>query len=219
MGDVGDIETSGSDCSGNEDGCPTSSECLQSSFSLALRSVTVDRGGVVSLCAEEVTKGIGHSLGLDENENETARLFSEEEVEEERLLVVVVDVFNSLGDVLRSRTDSADREEDVVLEEGSSEHLNLTRECSGEHKGLSFLHSRHVFTFDDSSNLGLETHIQHSISLIEDEVLDVGETDSASLDKVDKSTGGGREEITSSVESSDLLANVGSSVYDGRSDP
>lgn len=219
VGDVGDIQASSSDSRGDEDGRSTGSEGEQSRLSLSLRSVTVNRSGVVSLLTQEVAERVGHSLGLDKDEAETTRLLGGEEVEKERLLVVVVDVLDSLGDVLRGGTDSTDGKEDVVLEEGSGEHLDLLGEGSGEHEGLAELDTWHVFTLDDSPDLGLETHIQHSVSLVEDEVLDVGETDLASLDKVDESTRSGREEVTTSVESSDLLSNVGTTVDDGGSDP
>lgn len=77
----------------------------------------------------------------------------------------------------------------------------------------------HVDTLDDLSDLRLETHIQHSVGFVEDEVLDVGERDLASVNQVDQSTWSGGEQITSSVQSSDLRSNVGTTVDDSRSDP
>lgn len=84
---------------------------------------------------------------------------------------------------------------------------------------MSSFHAWHVFTLHNSSDLGFETHIQHSISLIKDKVFNVGERDSSSFHQVNQSTRSSREEIASSVEGSDLLSNVGTTVDDSRSDP
>lgn len=219
VGDVGDIETTGGDGSGNEDRSSTSLEGREGGLSLSLGSVTVNRGGVVALGAKEVAQTVGHSLSLDEDEDKSTRLLGHEKIKEERLLVVVVDVLDPLGDVLGSGTDSSNGKEDVLLQEGSGEHLDLLGEGGGEHESLSLIDARHVLTLDDSSDLGLETHIKHSIGLIEDEVLDVGKTDSSSLHQVDKTSGSSREEIATSVKSSDLLSNVGTTVDDRGSGP
>lgn len=219
VGDVGDIKTSSSHSSGDEDRCTAGPEGMQGSLSLTLSTVTVNGGGVVSLSTEEVAEHVGHSLGLDKDEDETSGLFGEEQVEQERSLVVVVDVLDSLRDVLGSRTDSTDREEDVVLQEGSGEHLYLPGEGGGEHESLSVVHAGHVDTLDNLSDLRLETHVEHSVGFVKDEVLDVGERDLASVNQVDQSTWSGREQITASVERSDLRADIGTTVDDGRSDP
>jgi hypothetical protein len=41
--------------------------------------------------------------------------------------------------------------------------------------------------------LRLETHVQHTISLIENQVLDVAKGDAATLDKIDETTRSGHE--------------------------
>lgn len=219
MSHVGDIETSGGHGGGDEDGGSASPESVESGFTFALRAVTVNRSGVMSLSAEEVTQVVGHSLRLDEDQDQTARLLCKQEIKEERSLVLVVDVLDSLSNVLRGRTYSPDGEEDVVLEESPGEHLNLLGEGSGEHERLPVVNARHVDTLDNLPDLRLETHIQHSVGLVKDKVLDVGETDLAPVDEVDQSTGSSGKEITTSVKSPDLGADVGTTVHDGRSDP
>lgn len=77
MGDIGNVETSSSDGSSHEDGRSTRPESVEGSLSFSLSSVSVDRGGVVSLGAKEVAEHVGHSLGLDKDQDQTSGLFGE----------------------------------------------------------------------------------------------------------------------------------------------
>jgi hypothetical protein len=61
---------------------------------------------------------------------------------------------------------------------------------------LTVLDAWHIFTLDNAANLRLETHVQHTISLIENQVLDVAQRDAATLNKIDKTTRGSDKEIT-----------------------
>ena len=132
---------------------------------------------------------------------------------------MVVDVFDVLLDVLRGRTDSSDREEDVFLQEGLGEDLNLSGEGGREHQSLPVVNAGHVALLDDGPDLGLETHVQHSVGLVEDEVLDVGQRDLATVHEVDETTGGSGEQITTTLDLTELVANLGTSVDDGGADP
>lgn len=216
--DVGDIQTSSSDRSRDQDRGTTALELLQGPFSFTLGSITVDSGGDDAGVAQEIAEGVGHSLGLDEDEGQSIG-FGADDVEQEGSLVVVFDEFDSLLDVFGSGTDSADGEEDVVLQEVTGEGLDLPGESGGEHERLSVLDAGHVLLFNDLSNLRFETHIEHSIGFIENEVLDVGQRDLASVDQIDESTGSSGEQVASSFDRSDLSTNVGTTVDDGGSDP
>jgi hypothetical protein len=219
VGDVGNVETTSSDGSGDKNGGTASTECLEGSLTLTLSTVTVNGGGVVALRTEEVTKRVGHALSLNEDEDKTSGLLGKEKVKEKRTLVLLVDVLDALGNVLRSGANTTDREEDVVLEEAAGEHLDLLGEGRREHEGLTVMNTGHVLTLNNTTDLGLETHVKHAVSLVEDEVLDVGKRDTATLNQVDKTTGGSREKVTTAVELADLLTNVGTTVDDGRANP
>jgi hypothetical protein len=67
--------------------------------------------------------------------------------------------------------------------------------------------------------LGLETHVQHTISLIEDEVLDVAKGDTATLDQVDETTWGGDKEIATALDLAKLGTDIGTTVDDTWSNP
>ena len=175
-------------------------------------------GGSEVLHDEEVGEVVGLSLGLDEDQGETLVLGGEQ-VEQGGLLVHVVDVHDLLGDVLGGGTDSTDGQEYVVGEEVAGEVLDVVWEGGGEHEGLSLADLRHVTVLDDVSDLWLETHVQHSVGLIEDKVLDVAEGDLASLEQVVQTTWGGDKEVTASLHLSELETDWGTTVDNAGLDP
>lgn len=99
MSDIWDIQTSSGDRRRHQDRRFTGLESVKSGFSLSLSSISVNRGGSVALSTQKVAKRVGHPLGLDENQNQTSGLLSDEKVKQKRLLVTVVDVLDSLGDI------------------------------------------------------------------------------------------------------------------------
>jgi hypothetical protein len=141
------------------------------------------------------------------------------DIKEDRALVGVLNVLDLLSDVLRSGTDTTDRKEDVVLQEIAGKHLNVAGEGGREHESLAVLNRGHVLTLNNAANLRLETHVQHAISLIEDEVLDVLQGDAATLDQIDETTRGSNEQIAAALDLAKLGANVGTTVDDTRTDP
>lgn len=54
--------------------------------------------------------------------------------------------------------------------------LDLFGESGAEHESLSFANFRHSILLNDSSNLGLKSHVKHTIGLIQDTESDRGET-------------------------------------------
>lgn len=219
VGNVGDIESSSGNGGGNHDRSSSRLKGLDSVFSLSLGTISVNRGRSDVVLLEETFEHVGHSLGLDENQGKSTRGESEENVEENRSLVLILYVLDLLSDVLRSRSDTSDGQEDVVLEEITGEHLNVSGEGGTEHESLPLSDSRHVFSLHDTTNLRFKSHVQHSISFVQNEVTNVSERNPSSLDKIDKTSRSGREEITTLVHSSKLRSDISSSVNDGRTDP
>lgn len=218
VSDVGNIETTGSNSSCDQNGATTVTEHVEGTLTLALSAVTVDGRGGEALVDKEVGQRVGHALGLDEDQGQTTSV-GVENVEQDRALIDVLDVLNLLSDVLRSGTDTTDRQEDVVLQEVASKHLDVPGEGGGKHEGLAVLNTGHVLTLHNASNLGLETHVKHTISLIEDEVLDVLQGDTTTLYEIDQTSGSSHQEIASTLNLAKLRANVGSTVDDTRSHP
>lgn len=216
--DVGDIETTSSDGGGDEDRGAARTEHLEGALTLTLSAVTVNGGGREALVDEEVGEGVGHALGLDEDQGKTCTV-GVKDVEQHTTLVHVLHVLDLLGDVLRGGTNAANRQEDVVAEEVAGEHLDVTGEGGGKHECLAAVGGGHVLTLDNATDLGLETHVKHAVSLVENQVLDVLERDAATLDQVDKTTGGSDKQVTATLDLAELGANVGTTVDDARADP
>lgn len=217
--DVGNIQTTSRNSRGNQDRADTVSELAQGLLTLALGAVAVNRVGTHVLVDEEVRQGIGHALGLDEDEGQAAIAVRVQDVEENRALVNVLDVLNLLGDVLRGGANTTNRQEDVVLEEILGEHLNVAGEGGRKHESLAVLGAGHILALNDATNLGLETHVQHAISLVENEVLDAGQRDASTLNEIDKSARGGDEEIAAALDLAELRSYLSTTVDDARADP
>jgi hypothetical protein len=67
--------------------------------------------------------------------------------------------------------------------------------------------------------LWLETHVQHTISLVKNQVLDVSQGDAATLDKIDETTWGSDEEITSTLDLAELRSNIGTTIDNAGANP
>jgi hypothetical protein len=185
VGHVGNVESTSGNGGSNHDRSAACLERLDGILAFTLTTVTVDRGRGELVLHEEAFQHIGHSLRLDEDEGQSTTRERVKNVEQDRTLVLVFDILDLLRDVLRGGADTTDREEDVLLEEVTSEHLNFAREGGTEHERLALINIGHVLSLYDPSNLGLETHVKHAISLIKNKVSDVGKGDAAALDKVD----------------------------------
>jgi len=117
VGDVWDIEPTSSDGSGNHDGWVTLAEALKGRFTFPLGSVTVDGCGGVLVGDEVVGQYVGIPLGLDEDKSQAAPRLHGKQVQEDRALILVLNVFDFLGDIFGGGANTADGEEDVVLED------------------------------------------------------------------------------------------------------
>jgi hypothetical protein len=81
------------------------------------------------------------------------------------------------------------------------------------------LNTWHILTLNDTTNLRFETHVQHTISLIENQVLDVAEGDAATLNQIDKTTRGSYEKIATTLDLTELRTDVGTTINNTRSNP
>jgi hypothetical protein len=219
VGDVWNIKTTSSDSSSNQNRATSGAEHLQSTFTLTLGAITVNSSCREALVQQEVGESIRHTLGLHEDESETARAMSVKDIKKDGTLVVVLDILDLLSDVLRGRADTTDGEENVVLQEVPGKHLNIARESGREHQSLALIDVRHVFTLYDAANLRLETHVQHTIGLVENQVLNVNQRDAATLDQVNQTTGGSDQEIAATLDLTELRANIGTTVDNTGANP
>lgn len=218
VGNVWNIQTTSGNSGSDQDWAAAVTEHLQGALTLTLSAVTVDGGGWEVLVDQEIRQRIGHTLGLDEDEGKSAWV-EVEDIQKNGALVHILNVLNLLGDVLRGGTNTSDRQEDVVLQEVASEHLDVAWEGGTEHESLAVLDVGHVLTLNNAANLRLETHVQHAISLIEDEELDVLEGDAATLDEIDETTWSSDEKIATTLHLAELGTDIGTTVDDTWLDP
>lgn len=114
MSDVGDIQPSSGNSGGNQERSSSALEGVERVLSLSLGSVSVDGGRHEPVMAKEVAKHVGHLLGLGEDEGKSTSasgLFGLEDIKKDGSLVGVLNVLDSLGNVLGGRTNSSDHEE------------------------------------------------------------------------------------------------------------
>lgn len=219
VGNIRNIETTGGNSSGNQNWATSATEELQSAFTLALSAVTMDGGCREALVDEEVGQRISHALGLDKNEGKTAGSVGVEDIQEDRTLVMVLDILDLLSDVLRRRPNATNGQENVVFQKIAGKHLDITRKSGGEHECLAVIHRGHILTLDNTANLGFETHVQHAVSLIKNQVFDVNKGDTATFDKVNQTTRSSDQHITAALDLAQLRANIGTSVHDTWTNP
>lgn len=214
VSDVRDIETTGGNGRSDENRSTTIAEREQSLLTFTLGTVAMYRSCREVGGEEEISEHVGVTLGLDEDQGKADLVAGVENVEKDGALVIFLHVLDVLGDILGCGSNPTDREEDVILQEVSSEKLDLPRERSTEHQSLTLCCPRHVLSLDDTSDLGLETHIKHPIGLVKDEILDVRKTDLATFNEVDKTAGRRAEEIASPIDIPELHTDVCSTVDD-----
>jgi hypothetical protein len=218
VGDVGNVKPPSCDSSGDEDWATTVSEHLEGTLTLTLSTITVNGGCREVLVDQEVGEGVCHALGLNEDQGKTSTV-GVENVEQDRALVHILNVFDLLGDVLRGGTNTTDGQEDIVLQEISGEHLDVAGEGGREHESLTVLDAWHIFTLNNAANLRFETHVQHTISLIEYQILDVAEGDTTTLDQIDKTTRCSNEKIAATLDLTKLRSDVGTTINNTWSNP
>jgi hypothetical protein len=81
------------------------------------------------------------------------------------------------------------------------------------------VYARHVFTLNDTTDLGLETHVKHTIGFIENKVANIGKTDSSTFNKINKTTRSRAQEIASSLDRSKLGIYICTTVHDSGTNP
>lgn len=150
MLDIGNIETTSSDTSGDKERAATRTEGTpvevlvlkmdddgmysQSIFTFTLSTIRVDRGHRQALVVEEVVDHVALDLGVGKDQD-ALRLVREDEVEQSLLLLVLVDIDDLLLDVLVSATDTTDLDRDVgILHVLLSKTAGRLGEGGGEHE-------------------------------------------------------------------------------------
>ena len=117
VGNVGDIETTGSNGGGNHDRSVTLAEGLKGHFTFSLGPVTMNGCSRVVVGDEVVAQNVGRPLRLNKDKSQTAPGFHGEDVQEDGALIGILDVLDFLSNVFGGGSNTSNGEEDVFLEE------------------------------------------------------------------------------------------------------
>lgn len=116
------------------------------------------------------------------------------------LLKVGDDLDNLCDAVVGGEIGGADVDLNVVVEEIGSELTDILGPGSGPHASLTI----GANLADNLANLGLETHVKHTISLVKNEVGDTTKVGAASLEHINQTTGSGNANLDSARKVTDL---------------
>jgi len=174
--------------------------------------VTVDGERGPAIRSQVLGELIGDSLGADEDDNLAVLLRDSFEVLEELATLVKLGAdFDVLSDVVvRRQVKGSDVDLDEVVLEVHSETLNLLGPSSREQERLTVRSD----LSDNLPDLGLETHVQHAVGFVHDEVGDTSEVGLASLQHINQTTGGGNADLDTALQVSDLRT-LGGTTVDG----
>jgi hypothetical protein len=153
--------------------------------------------------AEESSNLVGNSLCADKDKDLVFLVLHNllEMLDHAVTLLHLCDNLNNLSNsVVGSELHGTDVDLDELLEEVRCKSTDLLRPCSGPHQSLSVRSN----LANDFADLGLETHVKHAISLIEDKVCDTTKVCLASLKHIDQATRSGNAHFDSTREITDL---------------
>jgi hypothetical protein len=130
------------------------------------------------------------------------------------LVVVVHNLNNLLNVVVGRQVQRSNVDLDEVVEEVRSELTDLLGPSGGPHASLSV----RANLSNDLANLGLETHVQHAVSLVENQVGNTAKVGLSGLQHIDQTSGSGDQDLNTTGKVTDLGSLGNSSVDTGVAD-
>ena len=119
-------------------------------------------------------------------------------------LVTLLEVGNNLNNlgnaVVGGKISGSNVDLDVIVQEVRSQLTDFLGPSGGPHASLTV----RANLADDLANLRLETHVQHAVSLVENEVGNTAEVGATSLEHIDQTTGGSNADLDTTGEVTDL---------------
>lgn len=193
-GDISDIESSRSDVGGDQNSLSAFLEIFDGSVSHNLSFVSMDADSVEGFLIQQVLKLVTSLLCLAEDENLIVTSEGIQVVDKPLKLfsfrdnfVNLLDVFVEGGVIVVSELDMYG----LFMAEIVGELPDFSGPGGSEHHGLSVWSD----LADDFSDLWLKSHIQHSVSLIQNEVGYSAQVSGTFLEEVDESSWGGNNHV------------------------
>lgn len=158
-----------------------------------------------SVLAEEASDVVGDTLGTSEDKDLVgAGLHDLLHVLDHALAFLEVghDLDDLRNAVVSRQVHRTDVDLDVIIEEVRRQLANLLGPGSGPHASLTV----GTNLANDLTNLGLETHVQHAVSLVKDEVGNTTKVSAASLQHINQTTRSGNADLNTTGQIADLRA-------------
>lgn len=210
-----DIDTSAENISRHTDSLLELLELLVSGNSLLLGDTRVHSSAGEAVSVEDLRQTVGSRGGLDEN-NHLVELEVVEQIAELSVLGLLVNVDKVLLQTVQSElsfvvNENLQRRGHELLADGS----DLLRKSGGEHHDLLLSGSDSEDLLHVSSHINL---VEHLVTLVNNESLDVAETEVLVSDEGMKSTGSGDNHVRRGLlvlDQLNVLLDGGSSVENG----
>ena len=103
-------------------------------------------------------------------------------------------------------------QKNVIPHEIARQTLNIGRERSTKHHSLPIFPMGHILLLHNPPNLGLKSHIKHTISLVQNQEFDIFHPKTSPLDEIDETTGRGNQQIAAAFNLPELIPDIGSTV-------
>lgn len=208
-----DIDTTSRDIRSDEDASSSCLEVHESFLSRGLRLVPVDSLSRYTIFSEDLHDFIGSTFCPSKYKNGFDGLFLEK-FEKKMWLISFIDEINTLFDDIDGRRDRCDGHFRRIDEDRARELHDLGRHSCREKECL-------LLRREDSEELLHimdESHIEHTICLIEDEELDIAEGYMFLIHEVKEASWCRDEDIDSISESIYLCSLSDTTEYDGRAE-
>lgn len=199
-GEALDIDSARGDVGSDEELSAFFFEGSHDFVALELGEVALQNADRMAALGEFFAKNIGTVTGAGEDETALGTLTVEEFVDEIGLVLFDTDG-ESMIDVAVDDVFGVDLDRLGIGRHAElDEVIEGTRERSGEEPGRFAVHA----DLDSGADLILETHGEHFVGFVEDEILHVVESHGLALEEVIKTAGSGDEDVGGALEAVNL---------------
>lgn len=191
--------------SGHHNGALVGLELVKDPITLVLLLVAVNREGGPSVLAKESGNIVSDTLGANKYENLVLLvLHNLFEVLDHlvTLLHIGADFDNLSNSVVGSKVHGTNVDLNEVVKEVGSHGADLLGPGGGPHQSLTV----GANLLKNLANLGLETHVEHAISLVENKIGDTAQVGLASLNHVNETTRSGDADLDTARKVTNLRA-------------
>ncbi|GIX64294.1 serine beta-lactamase mitochondrial, putative [Babesia caballi] len=204
--DVAHVQTARSDVSRNHDGVLAALELVENPVALLLLLVAVNAESRPAVEPELLGERVGGLLGVGEDEHLGAVADLGEDLLELSALLVLFDDKDFLRYVVAGlEVERPDVDVDGLLAaEVVGERLHLLGPRGRPHQRLPVRPD----LADDLANLRLETHVEHAIGLVQDQVGDAPQVGDVGLEEVDEAAGAGEQNLDATPQFIHLLSEL-----------